>query len=125
MNDYLRAATEMDITAKEFRTWIATLLAAGALASAPVPESDREARRVVTQMVADVSRHLGNTPAVCRRSYVHPAVIDEFRSGRLAESWTAPAVRLAGLDLAERRLLALLEGTARSRRGRATAAKAA
>jgi hypothetical protein len=56
---------------------------------------------------------------------VHPVVIEEFRAGTLAESWTAPVARLAGLDLAERRLLALLEGTARARRGRATAAKAA
>jgi DNA topoisomerase-1 len=121
VNDYLRAATEMDITAKEFRTWIATLLAAGALASAPAPESVLEARRVVTQTVASVSRHLGNTPAVCRRSYIHPAVIDEFRSGNLEESWTAPVARLAGLDLAERRLLALLEGTATGKRSRSSA----
>ena len=125
VNDYLRAATEMDITAKEFRTWIATLLAAVELASSPVPESDREARRVVTQTIVGVSRQLGNTPAVCRRSYVHPLVIDEFKSGRLAESWTAPVARLAGLELAERRLLALLEGTVRSKRGRTTTAKAA
>jgi DNA topoisomerase-1 len=125
VNEYLRAATEMDITAKEFRTWIATVQAAGALAAAPAPESDREARRVVTLMVKDVSRQLGNTPAVCRRSYVHPVVIAEFRAGTLAESWAAPAARLAGLDLAERRLLALLEGTAKSKGSRSRSVKAA
>jgi DNA topoisomerase-1 len=125
VNDYLRGAAEMDISAKEFRTWIATVLAACELASSPIPESDREARRVVTQTIANVSRQLGNTPAVCRRSYVHPVVVDEFRKGSLAESWTSPVPRLAGLDLAERRLLALLEGTVRSKRSRSTAAKAA
>jgi DNA topoisomerase-1 len=125
VNDYLRKTTEMDVTAKEFRTWMATLLSACALASLPVPESEREARRAITQTVAIVSRHLGNTPAVCRRSYVHPAVIDTFRSGTLSDAWSRPAPRLRGLVVEERKLLALLEAepatsdTAASRRSKA------
>lgn len=123
VNEYLRDATEMDITAKEFRTWMATLLGACELAARPVPETERDARRAVTQTIAIVSRQLGNTPAVCRRSYVHPTVIESFRSGALAGSWSKPAPRIAGLMLEERRLLALLEG--RNQAGRARDAKAA
>jgi DNA topoisomerase-1 len=125
VNDYLRGATDMDITAKEFRTWMATLLAASELAALPTPESDREARRAVTQTIAVVSRQLRNTPAVCRRSYVHPAVIDAFRSGSLAEAWQKPAPRVAGLMPEERRLLALLERGPTSKRGETLSARAA
>ncbi|MDQ1535211.1 MAG: topoisomerase [Actinomycetota bacterium] len=125
VNDYLRTAAQMDITAKEFRTWMGTLLAAGELASLDAPESDREAKRAVTRTVGMVSRQLGNTPAVCRRSYVHPYVIDAFRSGTLAQSWTAPARRVAGLALEERRLLTLLERTASSSQDHSKPAKAA
>jgi len=121
VNEYLRAASDADITAKEFRTWVGTVLAASELAALPVPESDREARRSVTQTVTAVSRHLGNTPAVCRRSYVHPAVIEAFRSGELAESWHAPAPRIAGLAVDERRVLVLLDPTARAGRSRPAA----
>jgi DNA topoisomerase-1 len=124
VNDYLRNAAEIDITAKEFRTWMGTLLAACELASFDAPESDRQARRAVTQTIKVVSRQLGNTPAVCRRSYVHPLVVDAFRSGTLAASWSGPARRVAGLALEERRLLALLEriGTSSQHQSRAVAA---
>jgi DNA topoisomerase-1 len=115
----------MDITAKEFRTWMATLLAASELAALATPESDREARRAVTQTIGVVSRQLRNTPAVCRRSYVHPAVIDAFRSGSLAEAWQKPAPRVAGLMPEERRLLALLERGPTSKRGETLSARAA
>jgi DNA topoisomerase-1 len=125
VNEYLRAAADADITAKEFRTWVGTVLSASDLAARDAPESERDARRSVTQAVTAVSHHLGNTPAVCRRSYVHPAVIEAFRSGDLAESWTAPAPRIAGLSLDERRLLALLEPIARSGRVHSQAARAA
>jgi DNA topoisomerase-1 len=125
VNDYLRAAAGLDVTAKEFRTWMATLVAATDLASAPTPESDREARRAVTATVRTVSRLLGNTPAVCRRSYVHPAITEAFRSGDLAAAWDGPAPRVALLAPEERRLLALLEGTPRARRRGAREARAA
>ncbi|MCU1426705.1 MAG: topA [Actinomycetia bacterium] len=118
VNDYLRETTEHeDVTAKEFRTWMATVISASSLASLPEPSSDREARRAVTETIGFVSRHLGNTPAVCRRSYVHPTVIDAFHSGVLAEQWTAPVPRVRGLVVDERRLLALLD------RGQSSAAR--
>ena len=115
VNEYLRSATDLDVTAKEFRTWIATVLAADELARREVPESDREARRVVTEVVRGVSRQLANTPAVCRRSYVHPLVVETYKSGELGERWHESAPRLAGLTIEERRLLGLLEGSKRLR----------
>ena len=125
VNDYLRAVTEMDISAKEFRTWFATLLAACELARQPVPDSERDAKRVVTQTIRGVSKQLGNTPAICRRSYVHPTVVAAFGSGDLAEQWQAPVARRTGLVIEERRLLALLEGSKPAIRARATQRAAA
>jgi DNA topoisomerase I len=119
VNEYLRTVTEMDISAKEFRTWFATLLAACELARHPVPDSERDAKRLVTQAISGVSKQLGNTPAICRRSYVHPTVVAAFRSGDLAAQWQAPVARQAGLVVEERRLLALLEGSKPAIRPRA------
>jgi DNA topoisomerase IB len=84
VNDYLRARAGKDITAKDFRTWHATVLAAVALAvSARVADESRAARkRAVTRAVREVSDYLGNTPAVCRASYINPRVIELFDEGR-------------------------------------------
>jgi DNA topoisomerase I len=124
VNDYLRAATGIDVTAKHFRTWIATVDAAELLAAAPVPTSQREATHEVRAAVAQVAERLGNTVAVCRRSYVHPIVVETYEAGRLADVWAAGPNRPAGgLMPSERRLLALLEPR-RRRRPRAAAAAA-
>jgi DNA topoisomerase-1 len=110
VNDYLREATDLDATAKTFRTWTATVYAAAALASQPAPESKREAQRSVTAMLAVVSRELNNTPAVCRRSYVHPMVVDSFTSGQLADQWHDASARGSNaLSHEERKLLSLLD----------------
>lgn len=82
INDYLREITGGDYTAKDFRTWHATVLCAVALAvstEAPVSESAR--RRAVTRAVKEVAHYLGNTPAVCRASYIDPRVIDRYDDG--------------------------------------------
>jgi DNA topoisomerase-1 len=123
VNEYLRDATGLDVTAKEFRTWIATVLAADALAQLDPPESDRAARRAVTDVVRTVSCQLANTPAVCRASYVHPRVVDTYKAGELPDQWHASAPRVAGLALEERRLLGMLEE--HSTRRRRPAARAA
>jgi len=109
VNEYLRETSSADITAKDYRTWIATLLAASALADSSAPESEREATSVINDVVGSVSDELGNTPAVCRTSYVHPMVLDEFRRGTLAERWSAPP-RATPRELTadERRLARLL-----------------
>jgi DNA topoisomerase-1 len=83
VNEYLREASGADYTAKDFRTWAATVLAACALRDAAGFESETEAKKKVVEAIDSVARKLGHTRAVCRRSYVHPLVIDTFMDGGL------------------------------------------
>ena len=80
INGYLKAATGDDFSAKDFRTWNGTVLAAAALAG-DVPETKTARKRRVNEAVKGVAFFLGNTPAVCRASYIDPRVIDRFQSG--------------------------------------------
>ncbi len=83
INTYLKALAGADYTAKDFRTWHATVLMAVALAAAvPATRSAYAAKRAVSNAVKEVARYLGNTPAVCRASYIDPRVIDRYRDGR-------------------------------------------
>jgi DNA topoisomerase-1 len=86
VNDYLRQVTGEPFSAKDFRTWTGTLLAVHWLAASTAPMSQRDARRAVKQALERVSAELGNTIAVCRKSYVHPSVIDQCTRGELARS---------------------------------------
>jgi DNA topoisomerase-1 len=123
VNEYLRAATAADITAKDFRTWIATLMAATTLATFPPPSTVAEGKHAITEMLTTVSGELRNTPAVCRTSYVHPAILDWFSDGSLQRRWEAASTRGSRLLLAdERKLLRLLHTASRRRAPRATAA---
>ena len=81
INDYLKAHSDATITAKDFRTWHATVLCAVGLACAPPVASATAGRRAVTAAVKDVAHYLGNTPAVCRSSYIDPRVIDRYLGG--------------------------------------------
>jgi DNA topoisomerase-1 len=82
INDYLKDATGDDFSAKDFRTWAATMLAAIALAvSGEVAATKTGRKRAVTRAVKEVSHYLGNTPAVCRASYIDPRVIDAYNGG--------------------------------------------
>ncbi|HET9007010.1 MAG TPA: DNA topoisomerase IB [Actinomycetes bacterium] len=82
INDYIREQTGGDFTAKDFRTWTATVLAAVAMASSFTQARSRTARaRANTRAVKEVALYLGNTPAVCRASYIDPRVFDRYRSG--------------------------------------------
>ena len=83
VNQYLRETSGEDYTAKDFRTWGATVLAASALRDVVSFESDTEAKHNVVAAIDSVARRLGHTRAVCRRSYVHPAVIDTYLEGSL------------------------------------------
>lgn len=90
VNAYLRSAMGGDFTAKDFRTWGGTLLAFRLLAERPMPSSPgragaREVSSVVKEVVAQVAEVLGNTPAVCRKAYVDPAVFEGWEQGRLAK----------------------------------------
>jgi DNA topoisomerase-1 len=81
VNAYLREASGEDFTAKDFRTWAGTVLAAVALATIGAAESVTRAKRNLAKTVAAVSQLLGNTPAICRRCYVHPGVMDAYADG--------------------------------------------
>jgi DNA topoisomerase-1 len=84
VNAYLRAITGESFTAKDFRTWAGTLAMAKALATVEAPASESAAKRAIVAAITDVAARLGNTPAVCRRCYVHPLVLDAYREGALA-----------------------------------------
>jgi DNA topoisomerase-1 len=83
VNDYIREAAGDVFTSKDFRTWAGTLLAARALGAAGPFESRAHAMRNVNEAVESVARQLGNTKAVCRKCYVHPAVVEAYLEGRL------------------------------------------
>ncbi len=81
VNAYLREVSDADITAKDFRTWTGTVLAAAALAEMGVAADARGARKNVSEAVARVAAHLGNTPTICRKSYVHPEILAAYLQG--------------------------------------------
>lgn len=81
VNEYLKTITGLDVTAKDFRTWSGTMLAARELREMGAPASERDARRNVNKVLDHVARRLGNTRTVCRKYYVHPAVIDAYHRG--------------------------------------------
>jgi DNA topoisomerase-1 len=85
VNDYLREISGQDFTAKDYRTWAGTALAAQALQEFEDFDSQAAAKRNITQAIERVAERLGNTPAVCRRCYVHPAVLDSYLDGSLLE----------------------------------------
>jgi DNA topoisomerase I len=86
VNDYLREVTGQEFTAKDFRTWAGTVLAACALREYAQARSVGEARRNVVRAVERVADRLGNTVAICRKCYVHPVVLDAYRDGTLAHT---------------------------------------
>jgi DNA topoisomerase-1 len=86
VNQYLGEATGEDYTAKDFRTWAGTVLAASALRKLVDFESESEARRNVISGIDSVARKLGHTRAVCRRAYVHPAVIEAYMDRSLEDA---------------------------------------
>lgn len=106
VNAYLQTLTGADFTAKDYRTWAGSALALSVLRELQwEPESD--AKRHIVEMVKNVAKHLGNTPAVCRKCYIHPAVIDSFKLGALAKL-PKPRVR-KGLNVQEVGLAMFLE----------------
>src|SRR5580700_4519288 len=82
VNEYVRATTGAEFSAKDFRTWGGTVLAAAALGCLDPFDSVAQARKNVVEVVRRVSRRLGNTPSVCRKCYIHPAVLDGYLEGQ-------------------------------------------
>ncbi len=86
VNDYLRAITGEDYTAKDFRTWSGTVLAAMALQEFEKFDSETQAKKNIVRAIESVAEKLGNTPSVCRKCYVHPAVLDAYLEGSVLEA---------------------------------------
>ncbi|HEX5560710.1 MAG TPA: DNA topoisomerase IB [Nocardioidaceae bacterium] len=112
VNEYLRTSTGGDMTAKDFRTWHATVLAAAALAASDEPGDTKASRkRAVRKAMVEVSTYLGNTPAIAKASYVDPRVLDQYEGGNtiadaLHEEYATPEERQEGLERAVLQLLA-------------------
>ena len=86
VNEYLREATgEETITAKDFRTWKASSLAAELLYEERWADTSKERKRVINQVVANVAETLGNTPAACRNSYIHPGLLVSYEAGEFGD----------------------------------------
>ena len=85
VNDYLRNISGEDYTAKDFRTWSGTVLAALALREFERFDSDTQAKKNIVRAIESVAEKLGNTPAICRKCYVHPAVIESYLDGTILE----------------------------------------
>jgi len=95
VNEYLREISGQDFTAKDFRTWAGTVLAAKALADVAKFSSNAEAKRNVVKAIESVASRLGNTKAVCRKCYIHPAILDSYMDGATIQTLKARASRLA------------------------------
>lgn len=120
VNDYIQSVVGEEFTAKDFRTWAGTLLCSIALATLGQAASKTERKRKLNKAVVTVSQQLGNTPTVCRKSYICPRLLDEYMEGKPFEtlrkrSKGSPVVR-AGLSIEERALLKFLRETIANRR---------
>ncbi|HEX6246568.1 MAG TPA: DNA topoisomerase IB [Nocardioidaceae bacterium] len=111
VNDYLRDMTGAEITAKDFRTWHATVLAAASLASSDeAGESKASRKRAIRKAMVEVSEYLGNTPTIARNSYVDPRVIDLYEDGTtiahaVRREYDSPDERQLALERAVLRML--------------------
>lgn len=114
VNEYLQQISGEAITAKDFRTWAATNLAAEALAELERFDTQATAKKEVVKAVENVAKKLGNTPAICRKCYIHPAIFEGYLDGSLAEGLKQRADELlqhpssAGLTAQEVALTAFL-----------------
>lgn len=123
VNDYIKALTAANFSAKDFRTWAGTLLVAQELTKIGPADTQRQAKRNITQAVQRAAEQLGNTPAVCRRAYLHPAVLElytrGFTLGHLPPHDRVIAARQSGLEPEEQALLELFHvaRALRARRG--------
>jgi DNA topoisomerase-1 len=127
VNAYLKEVTGQDITAKDFRTWAGTVMAALALDACADVTSETAAKKSLRAAIAQVAARLGNTPTICRKCYIHPAVVEAYLDGNLDLKLNPHRRRrseaFTGLQREETAVLKLLRGrltrrTARNSRGR-------
>ncbi|HET7433521.1 MAG TPA: DNA topoisomerase IB [Thermoanaerobaculia bacterium] len=126
VNDYIQSIIGEAFTAKDFRTWAGTLLCSIALAMQGQGASKAERKRKVRKAIVATAEQLGNTPAVCRSSYICPRLVDEYMEGKPFETLRktrkgSPVVK-AGLSMEEKALLKFLRETIADRRSRPRAA---
>jgi DNA topoisomerase IB len=110
INDYLKSVTGGDFSAKHFRTWNATVLAAVALASSELASSKTGRQRVIAEAAKGVAVYLGNTPAISRKSYIDPRVFDRYLSG-----WTIGDAATGSRQKIEKAVVDLIEDPSRFR----------
>jgi DNA topoisomerase-1 len=120
VNDYIQSVISEKFTAKDFRTWAGTLLCSIALAMQGQAPSKTERKRRMKRAIEATAEQLGNTPAVCRSSYICPRVLDEYMEGKpfemLRKSRRGKPVVRVGLSMEERSLLKFLRETIADRR---------
>ena len=90
VNEYIKDAMDDDFTAKDFRTWAGTVLAAAALAKCVTGSTQAQTKRNITAAIEEVAGQLGNTPAICRKCYIHPEILDAYTSGDLIKIFDKP-----------------------------------
>lgn len=117
INKYLKAATADEYSSKDLRTWAGSLLAAAELAALGVSGDDAEVKTNIVKAVKTVAKQLGNTPAVCRGSYIHPAVLRSYADGKTLDQFTPKSKRRikrleAEAEIEEAALLKLFEAYA-------------
>jgi DNA topoisomerase-1 len=120
VNAYVREISGEHFTAKDFRTWAGTMLAADVLRKVDVPTTQRGIKSAISRAIDWVAQQLNNTRTVCRKYYVHPAVLDAFASGRLRDtvkSSRGPKHGAHGLDPLEVEVVSLLRRRATDRVG--------
>ncbi|HMA51148.1 MAG TPA: DNA topoisomerase IB [Magnetospirillaceae bacterium] len=115
VNEYLAGLAGKRLTAKDFRTWAGTVMAVDLLRLAPPPRSAAHGRREITAALRQIGQRLGNTVAVCRRAYVHPAVLELYLAGELKLRYGHSENN--GLRPEERATLRLLRDWSAERRG--------
>jgi DNA topoisomerase I len=113
VNAYLKEITGEDYTSKDFRTWAGTVLAADMLRAFDAFGSDSEAKKNIVRAVESVAQRLGNTKAVCRKCYIHPAILDAYVDRTMLKTVADRARRAArkpnDLTAAEAAVLGLLQ----------------
>jgi DNA topoisomerase-1 len=122
VNSYLRELTGQDISAKDFRTWAGTVLAAAALSEFEAVDSEAAAKRNIRRAIETVATRLGNTPTICRKCYVHPEIVNSYLEGQLAQILKSRVEReltrhLGELSAAEAATLAFLHRRLNSESG--------
>jgi len=130
VNDYLRSITREDFTAKDFRTWAGTVLAAIALRELSTVTQVTQAKKNIVAAVESVAKLLGNTPSVCRKCYVHPVIFESYLDGETIATIRQRAARkidrsLSKLKPEEAAVLILLQRRLQKARKTARGKKAA